>query len=89
MAVVNLSSAEETGWGLGGLLYFLKRHPAEDGRLMVWQMMDLKIRMYTRRDTEGEVEGKKARLLMASNEKVQEIYDPNSRLSRADYPEQC
>lgn len=35
--------------GIGGLLYFLKRHPMKDGRLMVWQMMDLKIRMYTER----------------------------------------
>lgn len=35
--------------GIGGLLYFLKRHPMKDGGPMVWQMMDLKIRTYTER----------------------------------------
>lgn len=35
--------------GMRGLLYFLKSHPMKDGDPMVWQMMDLKIRMYTER----------------------------------------
>ena len=35
--------------GMRGLLYFLKSHPMKDGGPMVWQMMDLKIWMYTER----------------------------------------
>ena len=35
--------------GMRGLLYFLKSHPMKDRGPTVWQMMDLKIWMYTER----------------------------------------
>lgn len=65
--MVNLSSSrEETGWGLE-VLYFLKRHPMKDGRLMVWQMMDLKIRMYG--DTEARGGRQESQAVDGNNEK--------------------